>query len=720
MLKPIATVFALTCTLTAPALAAAQTLDLSSAFAPTFAQAPPTMPTIRVPTVVVVAQKEPADSQTLPVSVTAVSTDTIDSAGLTFVSDAAMFAPNTFYSDLFARKVSNARFRGIGASPQNPAITTNIDGVPQLSSNTSNIELLDVEQIEFVRGAQSALFGRNTVGGVVNVVTRRPSLSDWRGSLTVPFGNFGSYATRGAFAGPLVPGKVGGGFSFGWGEREGFTRNVLTDNDIDYRSSFSAKGQVLWTPTSAWETRVIVSGERTRDGDYPLGDLASIRQNPFETARDFEGHTDRDILSTAIAVRGEGSGLAFSSTTGIVDWDTRDVTDLDYTPLSLVVRDNAENARQFTQEFRLASAPNAPTRLGDSIALTWVTGVSFFTQDYDQDVVNTISPFVFSPFVDFAIDQTSTATLEDSGYGVFGSVTATFANRLDVTAGVRGDREEKSAVLNSFFNPPVTGGNAVDEDRTFSNVSPHVAVAFRPDSTQTLYFSAARGFKAGGFNPAAPPGLEVYEEEGAWHYEGGIKALWAAGKLATNVAVFSIDWNDLQLNLPLGPGQFYIANAGDARSRGVEVELNARPNGNVGIFGAFGYTNARFKSGTMLAGADIGDNFLPNAPEYTASVGTELARSINPAASIYGRADVVLYGAFKYDDLNTQGQDAYTLTHFRAGVRGKLLFAEVWLRNAFDQRYVPVAFPYPDFAPSGFVGEPGQPRTFGVTGGVTF
>ena len=80
----------------------------------------------------------------------------------------------------------------------------------------------------------------------------------------------------------------------------------------------------------------------------------------------------------------------------------------------------------------------------------------------------------------------------------------------------------------------------------------------------------------------------------------------------------------------------------------------------------------------------------------------------------------MFYGAFQYDDANTAGQEAYSLANFRTGVRGTRLFAEAWVRNAFDTRYIPVAFSYANFAPSGFVGEMGPPRTFGITGGLTF
>ena len=168
------------------------------------------------------------------------------------------------------------------------------------------------------------------------------------------------------------------------------------------------------------------------------------------------------------------------------------------------------------------------------------------------------------------------------------------------------------------------------------------------------------------------------------------------------------------------PGQFYISNVGGARSSGLEVEVNGRAREGVDLFGTFGYTRAPFGAGTTSSGCDVAGNEIPNTPDYTASFGAQLSRPLTPAVTLYGGAEVVLYGAFKYDDLNTAGQDAYSLANFRAGVRGRRVFAEAWISNAFDTHYVPVAFAYGQLAPSGFVGESGRPRTFGITAGVTF
>jgi outer membrane receptor protein involved in Fe transport len=96
-----------------------------------------------------------------------------------------------------------------------------------------------------------------------------------------------------------------------------------------------------------------------------------------------------------------------------------------------------------------------------------------------------------------------------------------------------------------------------------------------------------------------------------------------------------------------------------------------------------------------------------------------LSRAVRGTITVYGRAEVVAYGSYFYDDANTTEQEAYALADFRAGARGRLVFAEAWIKNAFDTEYIPVAFPLP-FAPSGFVGEMGRPRTFGIRAGVTF
>ena len=686
----------------------ASVLSLVASAGATAGQAQPPL-RVTEPTIVVTAQKEPANPQDLPVSVTAVPATTLAAEGITSIGDAAVFAPNTFFSEFQARKLSFPHFRGISSGPGNPAITTYVDGVPMIHTNAASVELLDVEQVEFVRGGQSALFGRNALGGIVNVTSSRPSLTKWTGSVSVPLGDRGARDVRGTLSGP-VTGRSAVSIAAGRSVRNGFTTNDLTGHDIDRRGSTFGKAQLLWAPAANWETRLIVGGERARDGDYALVDLGQARANPFHVQRDLEGHTDRDIVSGTFLTRREGRRITLSTVTGLVHWKANDTTDLDYTPLPLLTRVNVEDATQFSQEVRLASAAAAPIHLSGSAVMRWQAGVFLFTQGYNQDAVNNYSPFVLSPQITFPVQQHSpTAALDDAGVGVYGQGTITLRDRMDVAVGARIDRENKDAALDTYFAPAIAPTTSVRADRSFSNVSPQVSVAYRVRKDRMLYASVGSGYKSGGFNPASPTGAEAYAEEHTWQMESGVKSTWADGRVLANAALFYIGWNDLQLNLPNPqvPAQFYIANVGGARSAGVEVELTGRLSKDLDVFGVAGYTNGRFKNGSVSSGSDVSGHALPSTPGYTATLGARYRHVVTGKVAAFGRGEVALVGSYDYDDANSAGQEAYALTNLRAGVQRGPMLVEAWIRNAFDTRYVPVAFAYPGLAPSGFIGEVG-------------
>jgi iron complex outermembrane recepter protein len=690
--------------------------------APVAARAQPALRTT-LPPITVTAQKAAEDPQQVPVSVTAVPQETLEAAGVRSVSDAAVYAPNTFFNEFTARKLSNARFRGVGSSPSNPGVTTYIDGVPQLNANSSSLELVAIDQIDFVRGPLSALYGRNALGGVINISSRRPSLKSWSGDLVAPFGNFGSADLRATASGPVIADKLAVGVGVGYSRREGYTKNDVTGNDLDSRSAGFGKGQVLWRPADGWEARALLTVERARDGDYALNDVAALRSNAFHASRNVEGHTHRDIIAPTFQVTHTGRRVDVSSVTGFLKWKTDDLTDLDYTAAPIATRSNVEEDFQFTEEMRVSSTKAAPVKLSNNLALKWQAGLFLFTQHYTQDAINNYSPFVLSPFIAFPLSQHSPqSTLDDRGLGLYAQGTFTVARNLDLIAGVRGDREHKEADLNTFYVPPIAPPQLVTASRDFSDVSPQFAIAYRAASTATLYATAARGFKAGGFNAASPSGAEAYGQEHSWNYEGGVKSSALGGRLTASIAAFHIDWRDLQVNVPnpLVPAQFFIANAAGATNKGVELELSARPISGVEVFGGVGVTNARFRAGSVSNGVDVSGNKLANAPGHTADAGVQYSRPVWHAASLVLRGEVVRYGEYQYDDANTMGQSAYAIANFRAGLRGKRLLGEAWVRNAFDTRYVPIAFPYPGLAPSGFVGESGAPRTFGVRAGVTF
>jgi iron complex outermembrane recepter protein len=387
--------------------------------------------------------------------------------------------------------------------------------------------------------------------------------------------------------------------------------------------------------------------------------------------------------------------------------------------LPLVTRDNAEEDFQFTQEIRFASGDATSVRLSDNARLRWQSGVFLFTQNYEQDAINSYSPFLVAPFP--VSQHTPRSALDDFGLGIFGQGTVTLGTDLDLAASARFDYENKNALLETFFDPAIAPPNRVDAEESFSNVSPQFSMQYRFRPDKSFYATAGRGYKAGGFNPASPAGAEAYGEEHTWNVEGGVKTLLAGGRVSTSAAIFFIDWQDLQLNVPnpVVPTQFYIANVGSASSKGIEFELAARPAPGVDLFGAVGYTHARFGDGSVSSGVNVEGNKIPNTPDYTTSLGVQYSRAFGPA-TVAARADAVFYGSLQYNDQNSMAQEAYSLANLRVGVTRRFLLGELVIRNAFDTHYIPVAFPYPNFAPSGFVGEMGAPRTVSFRAGIRF
>jgi iron complex outermembrane receptor protein len=692
---------------------------------PGFAQTTqtPDPPRFELPAVIVTVEKRPQDVLNVPVSVTTVQRETLFNAGARYVGDAARTAPNVFIHEFTARKLSNPRFRGIGAGPNNAGVTTYIDGVPQLNTNSSSLELIEVNQIEFARGPQSALWGRNTVGGLIAIASREPAREAWTGEVTAPFGNRALRDVRGAVSGPVMGDRLSVGFAAGYSARDGYTVNDVTGNTLDDRSAAFGKVQLLFTPGASWAARLIVNAERARDGDYALQDLAALRQNPFHSSRNVEGFTHRDVVAPTFLLTHRGSSIDLSSTTGLVRWKTHDQTDLDYSTLPLIVRDNREQDVQFTQEVRLASAAASPVMMSPNVSLRWQAGLSLFTQNYEQDAVNTFSPFLLSPLIAFPVAQHSPlSSLDDVGVGAYGQGTWTVRGRLDLSGGARFDHEKKEGNLSTFFSPAIAPPGTVEAKADFTHVSPQFSAGFRATPRVRIYGMVAEGYRAGGFNAASPAGREAYGPEESWNYEGGLKTSLLNQRLTVNAAVFHIDWRDIQLNVPnpAVPAQFFISNTGRASSSGAELELAARPSPGVDLFASVGATKARFKNGTSSAGVPVEGNRLPDTPTYTANAGAQVSHAVASAASLFVRGDITVYGHRYYDEFNTEGQGAYSLTNLQFGIRGARLFGEGWVRNAFDTRYVPLAIAYTGLAPSGFIGEPGAPRTFGVRLGMMF
>jgi iron complex outermembrane receptor protein len=689
--------------------------------------------------VVVTANRIPEPLQEAESSVTALDAAALEASDVQSSAQAADRAPNVGYVDFSARAVSNPQFRGVGGSTTNPGVTTYFDGVPQLSADTSSQELLDIGQIELVRGAQGTLYGRNTLGGVVNIRSIRPD-GTWGADGEASIGDFARLDLRTSASTPLFCERCGLRVAYGLSRRDGYTTNLVSGRSLDDRAAQLYRTQALFDLGDGWEARVDVHGEFADDGDFAIGDLAELRRDPDHVRHDFEGHTGRDLNAETVNLRRTGEDVSFESITGVVHHGAAESTDLDATESADLTRRNRRNGVQVTQELRALTA--APFDLGDHWTVTAQGGLFGFAQGNDQQVENSIAPSYLlesagitlpqplQDALDSAIAPARDATrssLDDAGLGVYAQGTLALERRWDATVGLRYDAERKHANIDSVTEVflgtrelPVVGPAHVDDTRSFAALTPRFILGYAPDAALRFYASAASGYRAGGFNPVAPSGATAYDEEHSWSYELGSKVSLLDERVAANLALFLVDLDDLQLNLPLtgSPGRFYVDNAGQARTKGVELEVFVRPLERLRLDGALGVLDARFGSGSTDAGVNVAGNRLPFADRLTAFVGAQYEYPLWGEWRAGIRGEWVRRGDYFYDAANTERLGAYGLLNAFLWLEDRWLTVRLAARNLTDERVVPLAIPYT--TPSGFAGEPSAPRTLGVGVSVRF
>ena len=293
--------------------------------------------------------------------------------------------------------------------------------------------------------------------------------------------------------------------------------------------------------------------------------------------------------------------------------------------------------------------------------------------------------------------------------------------RLGLGAGLRFDYERKKADLRQTFT---TGGIIVQDDRqsfteTYDEILPRFSATYKITDEATLYGLAAKGFQAGGFNLSAPANQFTFDPETSWTYELGLKSSWLDDRVQANAALFFVDWDDMQLSQFDPSAGGFVTNAGESTSQGVELELSAEVTDELTLFGTAGYLETEFDRFTDQFGQDATGNSLLFAPDWTFGAGAQYRRQLGDLYAALLRVDYFHTGEFYYDAGN-RGGDRYDLVNLRAGLDCGDVRFDLFLQNALNEVYVPIAFQANPGDPNQFVGQNGAPRTFGLSLRLTF
>lgn len=670
--------------------------------------------------VIVTARKWEESLAGVPQSVTTLTGDDLDAAGARTVRDISLQVPNLLVTEFTARRLSFPYVRGIGSGQGEPAVTTYIDGVPQLSTGGSNLPLMGLERVEFLRGPQP-MYGRNSLGGVIHLITAPPD-DEATSSHEFTAGEHGFMEYGLSYSGPLGSDGALFGIEGIRSVRDGFTRNDLTGNLVDSRDMYFGRAQLLLEPSADSELRIAMHAERSRDGGFALSDLGGLRANPHSISQDFEGEVRRDILAPSATWSRYGSTLDFTSITAFQSYDLLETTDLDFSPGDFARRRTEESQDHFNQEFRVSSSEDAPVQVGGNGTLKWMAGAHVFVADSDNSSANTFGvdsgPGIGLPPAGTV--GTNSGRFEDLGVGLFAQATLTLHERLDLTAGLRYDREERQADLASSMELggfPIVPSEEESLAEDFDQFSPHIGASYALDNGVHVYASLAEGFKPGGFNLSSPDGPGAFDPETSSSYEIGLRHSW--GPASVQMAFFQVDWDDLQISLfdPL-TGSGFVDNAGEANSRGLEVELDMAVCEGLSLFSGLGLVETELEEYVDSFGQDDSGNSLPFAPETTSHLGARMHGELAGGARWFARAEIVGVGDYFYDAGNLESE-SYQLLNLRAGIERGGWRVALWMRNALDEDYVPVAFQSNPSNPAQFVGESGAPQQVGLSVSVS-
>lgn len=605
--------------------------------------------------ILVTARRTNESLQSTPVAISAFNDDFLQSQNVQQFSKLAQFTPNLYVNEQ-PSSVSAASYfiRGIGQSDPNIIGETGVglyfDGVYIARTSGILMDLVDPERIEVLRGPQGTLFGRNTTGGAIQIVTKKPS-DDFGVNLRGGIESFDGWKARAVINTGYIAGspfKVT--LAYQHRQNDGYVNNILAPGDkdpgslnsdavwirahgdlsdnftVDYTFDYNSRvgGAPFLQMVSALPNVVTYFSRSPQFGGAPF-QISPDRLDPVQQA----GYPDRsgNPRLTSIA-RNEGHALTFELSLGeaasiksitayrkffqdthmslsgqgplrgeVYDPVSRTVSVQDVVPIN--GNNSPQRQRQWSQELQL---------FGTVGEFSYLLGGYFFREKGSESLRQTITAVV--PGARFGLPQDLVGVMArpqlrfagtSKSYAGFGQLRwnpAAFDGRLEIAGGLRYTHDKKT-----FEQVRVNPNTNFSGSKSFSNTSWLASASYKFTPEMLGYIRVSTAYKAGGFNARASGFLNSFDPEKVIAYEAGLKTEWFDNRLRANIAVFQTDYDDLQVTQFLSGtsgSNSQIVNAGKARIRGVEIELLAKPVDRLTLDASYGYSDPKYREFLFL------------------------------------------------------------------------------------------------------------------------
>ena len=663
--------------------------------------------------VTVVAQRVEESLQDAPIAISAFSSGDLQALGILSANEVAHFTPNmTSESQPGSTSTTNFAIRGITTTDPTLSVEAGVgvylNGIYIARSNGLIYDVVDLERIEVLRGPQGTLYGRNTTGGAINIITARPA-GEWRLKQALTFGNgdrWRSTTTVDTAAWKGLAAKL----SYMHYQQDGYVDNLTTlpqqgqAGDFGERDEDAYNIALSWSPVDALQvdfnydntsaTSVPQASQLTWASadvarlvtDYgaffpgcfdtdplcaPIRDAyaaAEAAADPDRVSRldlPYAGEEDLDVDGYSLTVAWDLTDtLTLKSLTGYRDMSLEQRTDLSgggystlpgagfagVTTLFAAGQPNVKDQDQFSQELQL---------LGNWGALEFLAGLYYFeehgSETTQEQVALNLGLWGAEKY--YEVDNTSSAA--------YGQATYHLSDALRVSAGLRYSEDEKKLFQDQALDPlaPLDRTRAHFKD-DFSNVSGSLSVEVDWTDSVTNYARYATGYKSGGyFSRASIPFQAPFDEETLQSFELGLKSQWLQNRLRANIALFYSEYDDLQISqfVPgVGGAESVLSNAGNASYSGAEVELLALPVTGLTLSLSYGWLDPEYDEydffdptgqfcGTAETACDVSDRgVFSNTPEHSASFGVEYAFAPRSYGDWSARVDTVWNDGYSF------------------------------------------------------------------------
>jgi len=669
-------------------------------------------------TVMVTARKREELLVDIPLSITSIDQGQFERGGQHSVADIAPFVPGlNINSDSTGRAFIS--IRGIGTALQagvQPGVGIFHDGIYVRETSYINNPLLEVERIEVLRGPQGTLYGKNTLGGAINIISRAPR------NIVEGRVYAGATETDGGFeigariSGPLSGNRLRGSLAVSSREADGYFRNRLTADRADAMESrqghlslvWDAADEVYLTSHAYWHD-LSGGGVNYSHVDGPTDVRQNIQLN--QTSR-------QQYIYRGTHLKLEFPLRAFDSTlTAIAAWDQRDgraVGDGDFLALDVVRTRGQDASDVLTMEWRL------DTQFGERFS----TLLGVFA-NRERTMAASVQRVVAS-----GLEATSHARHNARTYAVFGTAIWRFADAWEFSAGLRMDRERRHQDTASEISlvPGVVNPNP-RKHLSATELQPRVSLTRFFDTGWMMYGSVAKGYRGGGFNGAAVPAqFSAYGGDTVWTYELGAKFASTDGHWSWSNAVYYNDYRDFigQNALASGPGGGLVSidlNLGDVESWGLESELTMRINPHWSLHGGVTLSHARItdQSGWLnVTGAPLATDRLLFQPDWNVSLGSNVSIALGK-----GSLDWNLTATGKgsrpgssFDPVTPSIMENYFVTNTAVYWNHNNFSIGVYINNLLDEKYFEAYIDGSLLSVLGLLdqnlGIPGAPRTVGM------